>query len=252
MVSGLSSLSSSLMPQTAASSPSTATSMAVAPVSSIASILLSTSLSAGGIFRSFMNGRLPMATVRPLTLQLTPLPVTAWNSGGLKTLLAKSDSSSERRTSQYFTTATASGCSEERSAHSTIQRSSSFATLSSKCTNSSTAGFPMVRVPVLSKMMVSTLAADSRASPPLIRTPFWAPTPVPVMMAVGAARPRAQGQAITRVVIANMKENINGPSSEGIQESGTTPVEDRENHITKDARETEVTKGTKTPEILSA
>ena len=34
---------------------------------------------------------------------------------------------------------------------------------------------------------------------PLINKPFFAPTPVPTMRAVGVARPRAQGQAITKV-----------------------------------------------------
>ncbi len=44
--------------------------------------------------------------------------------------------------------------------------------------------------------MVVSLWIDSRLSPPLIRIPFSAPLPVPTIMAVGVARPRAQGQAM--------------------------------------------------------
>lgn len=51
-------------------------------------------------------------------------------------------------------------------------------------------------IPVLSKSTTLTLCALSRCRPPLIRTPFCAPTPVPTMMAVGVARPSAQGQAV--------------------------------------------------------
>jgi hypothetical protein len=44
------------------------------------------------------------------------------------------------------------------------------------------------------------LCALSRCSPPLISTPFCAPTPVPTMIAVGVARPSAHGQAVVRTV----------------------------------------------------
>ncbi len=60
-----------------------------------------------------------------------------------------------------------------------------------------TAGRPLVKVPVLSKIIVFTLCAFSRISPPLIKIPNSAPFPVPTMMAVGVASPKAQGQAIT-------------------------------------------------------
>ncbi len=63
-------------------------------------------------------------------------------------------------------------------------------------------GFPIVRVPVLSKITAFALFAVSRASPPLIRIPFVAPFPVPTIIAVGVAKPRAQGQAITRTETA--------------------------------------------------
>ncbi len=39
--------------------------------------------------------------------------------------------------------------------------------------------------------------AASNGSPPLISTPFAAPTPVPTITAVGVARPSAHGHATT-------------------------------------------------------
>ena len=42
----------------------------------------------------------------------------------------------------------------------------------------------------------------SSGSPPLMRTPCWAPTPVPTMTAVGMASPRAHGHAITKTEMA--------------------------------------------------
>lgn len=50
-----------------------------------------------------------------------------------------------------------------------------------------------------------TLCAISRGSPPLMRMPFWAPTPVPTMTAVGVARPREQGQAMHSTVMEAWK-----------------------------------------------
>src|SRR5262245_61015632 len=47
-------------------------------------------------------------------------------------------------------------------------------------------------------------AADSMASPPLIRMPRRAPRPVATITAVGVARPRAQGQATTRTAMAGV------------------------------------------------
>ncbi len=68
-------------------------------------------------------------------------------------------------------------------------------------------GFPSVRVPVLSKTIVSPLPRLSRASPFLNRIPFEAPTPVPTIIAVGVARPRAQGHEITSTAIPIDKAN---------------------------------------------
>ena len=60
-----------------------------------------------------------------------------------------------------------------------------------------TTGLPSVSVPVLSSTTGLSLCAVSSASPPVMRMPFSAPLPVPTMMAVGVARPSAQGQAMT-------------------------------------------------------
>ena len=61
---------------------------------------------------------------------------------------------------------------------------------------------PSVSVPVLSKMTVSMRRAVSSASPPRMRMPASAPRPVPTMIAVGVARPMAQGQAMMSTVMA--------------------------------------------------
>ena len=52
------------------------------------------------------------------------------------------------------------------------------------------------------KFVSQTLCAVSRGSPPLIKIPFCAPTPVPTITAVGVAKPSEQGQAITSTLIA--------------------------------------------------
>ena len=70
-----------------------------------------------------------------------------------------------------------------------------------------TAGAPSVMVPVLSKITISILWDASKASPFLNKTPASAPLPVPTIMAVGVASPRAQGHAITRTDISTVREN---------------------------------------------
>ena len=64
-----------------------------------------------------------------------------------------------------------------------------------------------MRVPVLSKTTIVILLILSRTSPPFIRTPKPAAIPVPTITAVGVARPRAHGQAITKVDIPKLKAN---------------------------------------------
>ena len=64
-----------------------------------------------------------------------------------------------------------------------------------------------MRVPVLSKTIVWSCLVFSKISPPLINKPRSAPIPVPTKMAVGVAKPKAQGQAITKTAIANFRLN---------------------------------------------
>ena len=57
-------------------------------------------------------------------------------------------------------------------------------------------------VPVLSNTIVSTRWSPSSAAALLMRTPSSAPLPVPTMIAVGVARPMAQGHAMTSTATA--------------------------------------------------
>ena len=70
-----------------------------------------------------------------------------------------------------------------------------------------TCGRPWVRVPVLSRTTVSARLNVSRASADLNRTPFRAPCPVPTIMATGVARPKAQGQEITKTEMPVVSAN---------------------------------------------
>ena len=69
--------------------------------------------------------------------------------------------------------------------------------------------FPTVTVPVLSKTTRLTPLTASSARPPLIKIPFFAPTPVPTMIAVGVLKPRAQGHATTTTEIHNLRHTAN-------------------------------------------
>ena len=59
---------------------------------------------------------------------------------------------------------------------------------------------PYVRVPVLSKTIVSTLLMASNTSLVLINIPFLAVIPIATTTANGVASPKAQGQDITKTV----------------------------------------------------
>ena len=93
-------------------------------------------------------------------------------------------------------------------------------------------------VPVLSSTTVSTLWVISRISPERIKMPCRAPSPVPTMMAVGVARPRAQGQAITSTEVntRSTKEKGCPATAQAMAASSAMPM----------------TVGTKTPATLSA
>ena len=95
----------------------------------------------------------------------------------------------------------------------------------SASTMSVTTGAPSVIVPVLSSTTVWMRWVSSSAAPPLMRMPFSAPLPVPTMMAVGVARPSAQGQAMTSTAVKMVMLNTTlwplrsqaAPASEGDQ-----------------------------------
>ena len=79
----------------------------------------------------------------------------------------------------------------------------------------------------------------SKASPLLIKTPFSAPLPVPTIIAVGVAKPSAQGQAITNTEIVIVKAKIHDSCP-------------KKNQAKPERTAKPMTFGTKTPEILSA
>ena len=106
-------------------------------------------------------------------------------------------------------------------------------------TISVTSGLPSVIVPVLSNTIVFILCVVSSASPPLISTPYSAPLPVPTIIAVGVARPNAQGQAITNTAIKIVSEN-----------TGVSPP--IKYHANADKVAITKTIGTKYPETISA
>ena len=93
-------------------------------------------------------------------------------------------------------------------------------------------------VPVLSMTTTFTLWAVSRASADLMRMPLDAPRPVPTMMAVGVASPKAQGQETTSTDTAMVMAN--------------SKVAPQISHPTIASRAIPMTIGTKIPAILSA
>ena len=60
-----------------------------------------------------------------------------------------------------------------------------------------TRGSPLVIVPVLSSATIWTLPVSSSETAVLKRMPFFAPMPLPTMIATGVARPSAHGQLMT-------------------------------------------------------
>ena len=101
-----------------------------------------------------------------------------------------------------------------------------------------TAGFPSVMVPVLSMTTMAIFPAFSRDSLVLKRIPFFAPIPLPTIMATGVARPRAQGQEMTRTQMAYSRATDTGAP--------------RYSHTRNTTRAMAMTAGTKTADTLSA
>ena len=84
---------------------------------------------------------------------------------------------------------------------------------------------------------MSTRRVDSSTPASRITMPSWAARPVPTSRAVGVARPRAQGQAITSTATAAVKPPVGSPSSA---------------HAANVSTATASTTGTKTAETRSA
>src|SRR6267143_833351 len=93
-----------------------------------------------------------------------------------------------------------------------------------------TDGRPSVMVPVLSSSTVRTAARRSRASPLRIRMPYSAALPVPTRMAVGVARPSAQGHAmmstVTSATVANTRAGADRHTARRIQRGADHLVAD--------------------------
>ena len=177
------------------------------------------------------SSALPTAICLPDAVPVTPLPVTELNSATLTRAISFA--------SAPFTMAAASGCSLERS------------TLATSCNRLDSSipdwgitelsvGFPSVRVPVLSMISVSTLPKISSASALRIRIPARAPLPVPTMIAMGVASPRAHGQATISTATAFTR---------ACAKRGSGPAE---SHTTKVTMAATMTAGTKYEDTRSA
>ncbi|MPM24287.1 hypothetical protein SDC9_70768 [bioreactor metagenome] len=151
-----------------------------------------------------MNFLVPTSTIFSSRLACTPCPGVAANSS--------TSVNAAPAFCPYLTIACASGCSEL------------FSTLAAACTTVLslkpcmaitfvTSGCPLVIVPVLSNTIVVSFWAFSRCSAPLIKMPLSAPLPVPTMMEVGVASPKAQGQAITMTDVKLIKARVKLPWS---------------------------------------
>ena len=135
-----------------------------------------------------------------------------------------------------FTIASPRGCSEPFSLLAAIDNNSSSDIV--VVIISVTTGLPSVIVPVLSNTIVSIWWVTSKASPPLINTPYSAPFPVPTIIAVGVASPNAHGQAITKTEINIVNAN--------------TPLSPAINHPILASIARPITIGTKYDAIISA
>mmetsp|Transcript_4217 Transcript_4217/g.11656 ORF Transcript_4217/g.11656 Transcript_4217/m.11656 type:complete len:444 (-) Transcript_4217:906-2237(-) len=135
--------------------------------------------------------------------------------------------------------------------------SNMFAHLALSSSTSSTVGLPTVSVPVLSNTTQSTLVAASSASPPLMSIPHRAPTPLPTMTAVGVARPRAHGQAMTSTEMEKRRGRVQSlnPSwayGQVTLTSSIAPELSRAAHTTKVRADMHRTAGTNLAAMRSA
>mmetsp|Transcript_49501 Transcript_49501/g.129139 ORF Transcript_49501/g.129139 Transcript_49501/m.129139 type:complete len:470 (-) Transcript_49501:1599-3008(-) len=225
---------------------------------------------------SSIHERLPSSTARPSTKHCSPEPADATKSEGSTVDTLRSDACSS--------SALAIGCSLPRSAEPTARKRAASEMSAAQRITRATDSRPVVSVPVLSKQIVCTAAARSSTSPPLIRIPCAAPTPPPTMTAVGVARPRAHGHAITSTAHPNMKASswssctrgmpmlmpscpppqpwpapwpslmfpAASPPSQSPPTLGIWPVAPTMAHAAQTSSAIVMTTGTKTAEILSA
>ena len=101
-----------------------------------------------------------------------------------------------------------------------------------------TRGSPRVIVPVLSSATMSIFPVSSSETAVLNKIPFFAPMPLPTIIATGVASPSAHGQLITSTEIPRANANPNVcPASSQIIVVTTAIV---------------ITAGTNTPETRSA
>ena len=136
----------------------------------------------------------------------------------------------------HLTTASAKGCSDWLSrCNSKGMCRSAFAWLLHA--TSVTSGLPSVMVPVLSNTTAVTLHSCSKLSASRINMLFSAPFPIPTIIAVGVAKPKAQGQAITNTVTEVSSACAKSPSANI--------------HTAKVKIASPITTGTKIPAILS-
>ena len=164
------------------------------------------------------SGR-PTRTSVPSTVARTPTPGCSNRLG---------TTSSTPRARAPSATARAIGCSDGSSAKPAARKSCTSLAPDAGATTTSCIR-PCVIVPVLSSTATSTARVASRTSPPLITMPSCAPRPVPTMIAVGVARPRAHGHAMISTATAAVNASSAGwPVSSQIRGSDARdPAADR-------------------------
>ena len=101
-----------------------------------------------------------------------------------------------------------------------------------------TTGTPLVTVPVLSRATIWVRPAASSEAAVLKRMPLRAPRPLPAMMATGVARPKAQGQLMTKTAIPRAAASPTGAP--------------KASHTAAVMAARAMTTGTKTPDTRSA
>ena len=148
------------------------------------------------LVRPSASPALDTLTTVPSTTPRTPVPGSLTKSLTPEMLRPRSRAAA--------TIAAATGCSEAAST-AAARASSASASSPASASTACTLMWPVVTVPVLSSTTVSMLPTVSSTCGALIRTPSCAPRPVPTRIAVGVARPSAQGQAMISTATAAVK-----------------------------------------------